>query len=131
MINGGNVKLNRCLCQENFYRTKSQCLLISVAKFFSRDGKIVAELKDNKFYINPNNYFRQERPSDHILKVFDQQAQEVLNVEFINPQVIKLLGIFYLPNRAPIIIKDSMQILGGIQMSNNCFGENNVGIHLD
>ena len=30
-------------------------------KFFSRDGKIVAELRDNEFNINPNNYFRKKR----------------------------------------------------------------------
>ena len=32
------------------------------AKFFSKDGRIVAELERNKFYINPNNYFRKDRP---------------------------------------------------------------------
>lgn len=101
------------------------------ARFFSRDGKIVAELKNNKFYVNPNNYFRLERPNNHTLKVYDQEAQEVLNVEFINRKVIKLLGIFYFPNRSPVIIKENVQILGGIQMSNNCFGENNVDIHLN
>lgn len=101
------------------------------AKFFSRDGKIVAELKENKFYINPNNYFRLERPDDHNLIVYDQEAQEVLNVKFINPSTIKLLGIFYFPNRSPIIIREDVQIFGGLRMSNCGFGENKVDIHLE
>lgn len=101
------------------------------AKFFNRDGKIVAELKDNKFDINPNNYFRIERPNDHILIVYDQQATQILNVEYLNPSVIKLLGIFYLPNRSPIIINEDWQTYGGIKMSGNCFGNNRVDIHLD
>jgi hypothetical protein len=42
-------------------------------KFFSSDGKIVAELRDNRFYVNPNNYFRVDRPDSHSLIVFDQQ----------------------------------------------------------
>lgn len=100
------------------------------AKFFSKNGKIVAELKENKFYVNPNNYFRIERPDEHSLIVYDQEAQEVLNVEFINPSVIKLLCTFYVPKYPPIIIKEKVQKFGGMQMSGNLFGENNVDIGL-
>jgi len=104
--------------------------IIISAKFFSEDGKIVAELKENKFFINPNNYFRIEKPNDHILIVYDQQGNQSLNINFLNSSVIKLLGRFYLPNRPPIIINEDWQIYGGLQMSGNCFGENRVDIGL-
>ena len=98
------------------------------AKFFSDDGRIVAELKRNQFFINPNNYFRIEKPNDHILIVYDQQNNQILNVHFLNSSVIKMLGRFYLPNRPPIIIDEDWQTFGGLRMSGNCFGENKVDI---
>ncbi len=47
------------------------------ARFFSVDGKIVAELKENQFHINPSNYYRIERPNEHALIIYDQQGNEV------------------------------------------------------
>jgi len=99
-------------------------------KVFSRDGRIVAELKDNRFYVNPNNYFRVERPSSHSLIVYDQEARQALNVEYLNASAIKVLGRFYLPNRPPVLINEDSQVFGGISMSRNCFGNNGVDIHL-
>jgi len=99
-------------------------------KFFSRDGKIVAELKDNKFQVNPNNYFRIERPNYHTLIVFDQENNQTINIKYINPAVIKFLGRFYLPNRPPIIINEDSQKFGNMSMSGNCFGENRVDISI-
>lgn len=102
------------------------------AKFFSEDGKIVAELKENQFHINPSNYFRMERPDDHTLIIFDHKGQESLNVHFINPAVIKLTGRFYLPKHPPIIITEEYQLFGNnIKMSSCSFGQNMVDIHLE
>ncbi len=101
------------------------------AKFFSRDGKIVAELKDNKFDINPNNHFRMERPDDHILIVYDQEDKQILNVEYLNPSAMKLLRKFYLPNRPPIIIDEEWQDFGGLKLSRTILGYNKVDIHLE
>ena len=98
------------------------------AKLFSEDGRIVAELKNNEFYVNPNNYFRIERPNQHALIVYDQSGQQALNVEFLNPSAIKLLGKFYFPSRPPIIIEEEWMSYGGVKMSNNTFGENKVDI---
>jgi len=100
-------------------------------KFFSRDNRIVGELKDNQFYVNPNNYFRIERPNGHSLIVYDQEGNQAINVDFLNLSAIKLLGRFYLPNRPPIIIDEDRQTIGGLKMSNNCFGESKVDIHLE
>jgi len=106
---------------------KNENITIS-AKFFSSNNRIVAELKENEFYINPNNYFRIEKPNEHSLIVYDQQGDKILNVHFINSSAIKILGRFYLPNRSPIIIDEDIQSYGGLKMSGNCFGENGVDI---
>jgi hypothetical protein len=98
------------------------------AKFFSEDGRIVAELKENQFYVNPNNYFRIERPSDHCLIVYNQKGQQALNIEFLNPFAIKLLGRFYFPGRQPIIIEEEWFSYGGMRFSKFVAGENRVDI---
>jgi hypothetical protein len=41
------------------------------AKVFSADGRIIAEIKDNEFFINPNNIFRREFPDKSTLVVYD------------------------------------------------------------
>jgi hypothetical protein len=61
-------------------------------KFYSADGRIVAQLDNNEFSINPNNYFRKKRPDKHSLIIWDQTGTEVLNVRFVNPNTIKVLG---------------------------------------
>lgn len=107
---------------------KTEAGIAIFAKMFSEDGRIVAELKENQFHVNPNNYFRIERPNDHSLIVYDQRGQQALNVEFLNRFAIKLLGRFYFPPRPPIIIEEERMSYGGIRMSNNTFGENRVDI---
>ena len=107
---------------------KSKAGIAIFAKLFSEDGRIVAEMKDNQFHVNPNNYFRIERPSSYCLIVYDQKGQQALNVEFLNPFTIKLLGKFYFPSRSPIIIEEEWMSYGGMRMSNSTFGENRVDI---
>ncbi|MCK4820376.1 hypothetical protein KA005_31720 [bacterium] len=108
---------------------KDKNILVS-AKFFSEDLKIIAELKENKFFVNTNNYFRIERPNDHILTVYDQQGQQALNINFSNQTNIKLLGRFYLPGRPPLIIEEKRMYSGGLIMGGNIFVNNKVDIAL-
>lgn len=67
------------------------------AKLFSRDGRIVAEIEKNQFFINPNNYFRKELPDEHSLVIFDQEDVKVLDVRFINPSTVRFLGVIRHP----------------------------------
>lgn len=87
-------------------------------KFFSRDGSIVAELKDNEFHINPNNYFRKKRPDTHSLVVFDLQGVEVLNARFINPHTMKFTGIIRHP-KGTVVISETE----GLFRNTICTGE--------
>jgi len=96
------------------------------------DGKIVAELKENQFHINPSNYYRIEKPNEHALVVYDAQGNEALNVYFLNPAAIKLTGRFYFPKRQPIIITEDWLMLGNSnKLSSFSFGEGNVDIHVE
>jgi hypothetical protein len=93
------------------------------AKIFSYDGKIVAQLEDNKFYINPHNYFRLERPNKYILAVHNQRAEKVLDIYFINSNTIRISGIFIMPNRQPIIVAEDVLKISGYSYAGLCFGE--------
>lgn len=74
------------------------------ATLFSGDGRIVAHLIDNEFVVNPNNYFRLERPDRHTLVVYDQKDQSVLYVRFLNPAAIKLLCFMHAPSPYPSFV---------------------------
>ncbi|THJ24752.1 MAG: hypothetical protein CAF45_004230 [Nitrospira sp. CG24E] len=65
------------------------------AKIYSGDRKLVAEIIDNEFHINPTNYFRRERPDLHTLTVYDQQGQRALYVRYLNSTAITVLGAFH------------------------------------
>lgn len=86
-------------------------LLIS-AEFYSLDGKIVAELIDNEWKINPNNYF-EKNYDEYALEVIDQYGIPNLQVELVDKNTIRLGGVFYDGQRA-IIISDLLQFYGNI-----------------
>jgi hypothetical protein len=88
------------------------------AKLFSKDGRIIAEIKNNEFFINPNNYFRKERPDEHSLVVYDQEGIEVLNVRFINPRTIKFLGVIRHPRKTVVVSERN-----GLFANTICTGE--------
>jgi hypothetical protein len=93
-------------------------------KFFSRDGRIVAELSRNQFFINPNNYFRKQFSQDgHSLVIYDQNDLKVLDVRFLNPATVKFLGIIRNPSFDVVISDvDGISLPGiGAHSSGECF----------
>jgi hypothetical protein len=76
-------------------------------EFFGDNEDVVAVLENNRFTINRLNYFTKERPDRSTLIVRDQKNIEVLNVRFMNPHTIKLLGRFRLPNAPDVIIDEN------------------------
>jgi len=91
------------------------------AKTFSEDGKIVAEIIDNQFYINPNNFFRMERPDSHSIIVYDIRDRKVLDIRYINSHSVKVLGMFQVPGVTPLIIDEAQLSLGGFHTVGSCF----------
>jgi hypothetical protein len=97
--------------------------------FYSKDRKIVAELKNNKFIVNPQNYFKVERPNFHQLIVYDQYNNKILDVEIINQSVIKILGTYYLPNpHLPPIVIDNNYLQYGNTKINSCCMDNGISL---
>lgn len=90
------------------------------AKVFSDDSKIIADIENNEFNVNPNNYFKVKRLDKSSLIVYDQQDRAVLNVRFLNPKNIRVSGIFNAPNQKPIIIDDK-KINRPSPMAGSCF----------
>jgi len=100
--------------------------ILVTAKVFSVDGRIVAEIQDNEFHLNPNNFFRRERPNKSELIVFDQQNAKVLDVKFLNSHAIKILGRFP-TKRGLLIATDGSTRLGKSDFSGNFAGNGAPG----
>lgn len=91
------------------------------AKTSSQDGQIIAEIVDNRFYINPHNFFRMERPDDHSIVVYDRTGRKVLDVRYINSHSIRVLGIFQVPGAPPLIVDENQLSFGGFHSVGSCF----------
>jgi hypothetical protein len=91
------------------------------AKTFSDDGKIIAQIIDNRFYVNPNNFFRMDRPDTHSLVVYDPHGRNVLDIKYINSHSVRVLGIFQIGGGRPVIITDhELTVEGGAQLFGLC-----------
>ena len=100
--------------------------IVISAKFFDKTGKIVCEIVDNAFHLNNNNVFRMERPP-HGLKVFNDEARCVLEVDFINEHAVRFFGDFYLRNGLHVIMTPDQFRLGAGDFSGNIMGGNSGG----
>lgn len=101
------------------------------AKILSEDGRIVAQLVDNKFYINPENFFSMERPDQHSLIVYDRQGQKVLDLRFLNPTSVSILGVFRHPGALPVVINQDVLMIGGNRFIGICFAGAEIGISVN
>jgi hypothetical protein len=99
----------------------------------SADHKIIARIERNRFVINGNNILTKQRPDCSTLIVVDQYGNEVLNIRYLNPHSIHLLGKFYvIGQKEPVEITDADQYMGnGMHFSWTCISYNrNVGTSL-
>ena len=102
------------------------------AKIFADDGKILAQIKDNEFFINEKNSFRIERPDTHTLIVYDLQAEQALNIQYLNPTLIRVFGIFRYSDSL-LVATDGSVILsnshfGGMEIGGNIVGDSEWGM---
>ena len=75
----------------------SKGLLIS-AIIHSLDGKVIAKIQNNKWVLNPNNYFRKNFDKS-ALEVIDEYDIPVLQVEYLDGNNIKMGGVFHLEEK--------------------------------
>ena len=73
-------------------KLKDKRILVS-SKIRSLDGKITAEIVDNKWEINPNNYFKRNYDKSGF-EVIDPFGIPVFQIDLINKNVLRLGGIF-------------------------------------
>lgn len=94
------------------------------AKVFDSDGKIVVQVENNKFFVNQNAAFRVDRPDAHSLIVYDNRADKVLDIWYLNKSSIRVNGIFRYKNLRPFVITDTSLIdpTGG-QYRGSLFGD--------
>jgi hypothetical protein len=100
-------------------RRTSKGLAIN-AKTFSGDGKVIAEIVDNRFYVNPNNFFRIEKQDSHSLIVHDLQGRKVMDIRYINSHSVSVLGIFQVPGAPPLVVDEKQLTLGPIHLTGSC-----------
>jgi hypothetical protein len=99
------------------------------AKIRSLDHRIIAEIVDNEFFLNPNNYFRKERPSKSELVVYDQTGAEALRMHYLNPKAIKLKAKFGTPRGLVQFGEKGVKYdtdEDHIELNDSVFGQGNV-----
>src|SRR5579863_1025605 len=92
-------------------------LMISF-RVFSESGALVARLDRNIFTTKNSSHV--ERPDASHLLVFDDRGTQVLDVQFLNPQAIKMTGVLRYPGVDPIIISEKYAGNGGSIMPQSC-----------
>jgi hypothetical protein len=92
------------------------------AKTFGEDGKVIAEIVDNRFYVNPDNFFRLDKPDNHSLAIYDVRDRKVMDITYINSHSVRVLGIFQVPDAPPLIVDENELAFGGFHSTGSCFG---------
>ena len=64
------------------------------------DRKIIARLDQDGFVVNRNNFLEMRRDKSH-LKIVDEYGDDVLDVDYMNPQTIRVNATIKFPERAP------------------------------
>jgi hypothetical protein len=103
------------------------------ARIRDKDGQLVAQIVNNEFFINPHNSFQIKGPGTSSLVVNNDRGEQILDVEFLNPRVVKILGTFFGKSGAEIVIRDNEQVFiasgrGKIVTSHNCYAEARNGV---
>jgi hypothetical protein len=100
------------------------------AEFFGDNGNVVAVLRSNRFTINHLNYFERERPDRSSSIVRDQKNMQVVNVRFLNPRAIKLLGRIRFPDAPDLVIDEHELTLMAAKFHRTLFTSKGAGTFL-
>jgi hypothetical protein len=90
------------------------------ATVIREDGRVVAQIVDNKYEVNPNNYFKSPILEDKsTIAIRDKNGVEVLRASFLNEKAFEVLGVFEMPGSQTLhVTRDSIK-LGGTRFRNN------------
>ena len=76
------------------------------ASVFDSDSQNIVRIINNEFQASPERAFNPKQPDKHSLVVRDSKGVEVLNVRFLNPKAMRIVGRFQIPG-----IAEPIQIL--------------------
>ena len=93
--------------------------LLITFRVFNDSGALVARLDRNTF-TTKNSTAHVERPDASHLLVFDDRGTQVLDLQFLNPQAIKMTGILRYPGQDPVVISEKYSGKGGSIMPQSC-----------
>jgi hypothetical protein len=118
---------------ESLVLQKTESGMSVSAKVRGPDGRVEAEIVDNDFFINSRNSFQIKKARTSSLVVNNDHGQPILDIEFLNPRVIKILGVFFGSNGEKVTIEESeMSFSAGgpgiLTMSASCFGGGSSGV---
>jgi hypothetical protein len=75
------------------------------ATVIREDGRIVAEIVNNEYSINPNNYFQSPiRTDKSTITVRDKGGNVALKASYLNENSFEILGTFELPGFPPLLV---------------------------
>lgn len=95
-------------------RLEDEMILLS-AQFRSLDGKLVAQIIDNEWQVNPNNYFERNY-DDNALEVIDQDGITKFQIDFTDIYNIRLGGSFIAGNSLYTFHKSGRTTIIGISV---------------
>jgi hypothetical protein len=119
--------------EETLVLQRTQSGMFVSAKVRGPDGKLLANIVNNEFFVNLRGQYHMVSPQPSSLIVYDNSHEEVLNVEFLSPRVIKILGKFFGPNGDSIAISQERQVFTSkkgakLVSSSGCFGGGGTGM---
>lgn len=100
---------------------KTGDILIKVLRVFDDRGNSIARIDEEEFWVE--NSSRRKRPNPSTLIVYDHADEEVLNINYVNRNVITVKGIFRHPklSESLIITDDAMvQMPNDLRVTRSC-----------
>ncbi len=78
-----------------------------------KDNKVIVQLDSEGFHVNPNNYYKMRRSDRSSLSVTDQENNQVLDVQYLNPGAISVDGILHVHGQEVRLARRGL--------ANNCY----------
>jgi len=95
------------------------------------DDNRVVTIRNNEIEaLNGENYHARQSQDRASIKIENKYNVELFYARFINKNVIRVRGLFGCDPHATVAIEDN-QPIGGIFLSNNCFANSRVGMHIN
>jgi hypothetical protein len=97
---------------------------------FDAEGKIVYGIEHNRLLPNNNNLWRVEHSASK-LAVYDQHADQVMNVNYLNENAIQITGVFRYAGHTVVVDEDDAVVDGTGHIGANIYGDNmGAAIHI-